>query len=93
MKKLLQTKRCTLVKWNTELQPRAHSAARPISVHQVNEACLYVRRALDKIERFLTLCEFSKVPCELEYAAGKMKNTDKHVEALADVSYDSDELH
>ncbi len=61
--------------------------------HQVRENMFYVRRAINAIESFKTLCEYAALPNALEHLAGQMKYTDKHDESLADCSYEGEELY
>ncbi len=44
------------------------------------------------IKRFQDLCEFPKLPKEVDYLAGQIKNIMKHNQALADNYYDGEAL-
>ncbi len=66
---------------------------KPMPAKNVPTTCVYIRRAINAVNNFLKLCEFAKMPPELEYFTDQMKNTNKHDEALSDCLYDTDFLY
>ncbi len=61
--------------------------------NQVKGTCFYASRAIKAVEKFMNLCEYSRLPAELEHIADQMKNTNKHDQALSDFSYEGDVLY